>query len=132
MNVAKTPADFNRGRQRAQRLYHAAACSACGAAGKKLERHHADGNPLNNSPENVQILCVRCHMVADGRLAACSARLSAIGRRAPRIHKGNKCSVEVCDRPAKYKGLCNSHYYRARNNGGDPGTSAVRNYRSEK
>jgi thymidine kinase len=76
----------------------------------------------------VVILCTRCHMVEDGRLSASAERLRRIGHRAPAIYKGTTCVVEVCAREAKYKGLCNSHYYRARNNNGDPGTAPIRHY----
>ena len=41
-------------------------CVVCG--NPKAERHHWDGNTLNNDPENIVILCRRCHMQTDGRL----------------------------------------------------------------
>ena len=126
------PTEANRGRQRAQRLFETKECDLCRATNKRLERHHKDANPLNNDPDNVQILCVRCHMKEDGRLAAGAERLRTRGRRAPRIYKGTVCTVSSCDREAKYRGLCNSHYYRARNNGWNPGTAPVREYRKSK
>lgn len=55
------------GRERAVRLFPFAETCSCG--NPRVERHHKDGNTLNNSPENVQMLCRRCHMKADGRLA---------------------------------------------------------------
>jgi hypothetical protein len=124
-----TATDKNRGRQRAQRMFTATRCVACGRSGIRIERHHVDGNPLNNDPANVRVLCTRCHMEEDGRLAASADRLRARGRRAPRIYKGTVCAVHACGLPAKNKGLCNAHYYRARNNNGDPGTTPVRAYR---
>jgi len=33
-----------------------------------MERHHIDGNPLNNSPENVKIVTHEEHMIIDGRI----------------------------------------------------------------
>jgi 5-methylcytosine-specific restriction endonuclease McrA len=54
------------GRKRAQARFAADACVSCGAT--PAERHHVDGNPSNNAPENVTILCRRCHMAEDGRL----------------------------------------------------------------
>lgn len=36
------------------------ACEACGAT-TSLHAHHVDQNPANNTPENVQTLCKRCH-----------------------------------------------------------------------
>jgi hypothetical protein len=53
-------------RARARRLYPLSPCEMCGAG--KTERHHKDGRPWNNKPENIAILCRRCHMKEDGRL----------------------------------------------------------------
>jgi 5-methylcytosine-specific restriction endonuclease McrA len=62
------------GRDRARRAYRSIGpCSNCGAP--KTERHHIDGNTLNNNPENIAILCRRCHMIADGRLQSLLSRL---------------------------------------------------------
>jgi hypothetical protein len=36
------------------------------------------------------------------------------------------CSVKICERIAVTNGLCDGHYARARKNGGDPGTTALR------
>jgi hypothetical protein len=44
-------------------------CSRCGET-KSLERHHIDGDPGNNDLGNISVLCRRCHMEVDGRLAA--------------------------------------------------------------
>lgn len=56
------------GRKRALRLYpDIGPCTACGA--ENAERHHRDENTANNAPENIAILCRRCHMEEDGRLA---------------------------------------------------------------
>lgn len=35
-------------------------CEACGDT-FMLAAHHIDGNRFNNSPENIQTLCARCH-----------------------------------------------------------------------
>lgn len=59
----------NNARGRARRLIKTLGpCADCGAG--RTERHHRDGNPYNNDLSNIQILCRRCHMRADGRLAA--------------------------------------------------------------
>lgn len=55
-------------RRRAHRWYDASQCSRCGSG--YAERHHIDGDIGNNAPENIAILCRRCHMEADGRLLA--------------------------------------------------------------
>lgn len=54
------------GRRRAKYRFQITSCADCGAAGR--DRHHIDGNPLNNNSENVVCLCRRCHMRRDGRL----------------------------------------------------------------
>jgi phage terminase large subunit GpA-like protein len=38
----------------------AIACQDCGCT-QKLQVHHVDLNPCNNSPDNLRILCVSCH-----------------------------------------------------------------------
>jgi|ERR1039458_10253671 5-methylcytosine-specific restriction endonuclease McrA len=64
------------GRTRAQRLYpNIGPCSVCGS--KRAERHHRDDNPANNVPSNIAILCRKCHMREDGRLAKISADTTA-------------------------------------------------------
>lgn len=35
---------------------------------KGMERHHIDGNPLNNSPENIVLVTRKDHMKLDGRM----------------------------------------------------------------
>lgn len=50
---------------RARTMYPSKPCSTCG---KKAEIHHRDGNTLNNEPTNIDFLCRRCHMLADGRM----------------------------------------------------------------
>lgn len=47
------------GRTRAEVMY---------SCPKGLERHHKDGNTLNNSPENIEFISRREHMIKDGRL----------------------------------------------------------------
>lgn len=54
-------------RLRAQARYELGDCESCGA--QATDRHHKDGDTGNNVPENIAILCRRCHMTIDGRLA---------------------------------------------------------------
>ena len=65
------------GRDRARDLFPLGPCERCGKPG--VDRHHKDENTLNNGPENIQILCRRCHMEVDGRLHGNGAK-----------HKGKK------------------------------------------
>lgn len=44
------------------------------------DRHHWDGDALNNTPTNVVPLCRRCHMRIDGRLASLGAYSGPRGR----------------------------------------------------
>lgn len=62
-------------RKRAERRYEMGPCERCGQPGH--DRHHLDGDPGNNRPDNVEILCRSCHMQADGRMD----QLLAAGRR---------------------------------------------------
>lgn len=36
-------------------------CARCSVAGGRLEVHHRDGDPYNNSTENLEALCLPCH-----------------------------------------------------------------------
>jgi hypothetical protein len=57
------------GRTRALRAFpDVGPCHDCGDA--PAERHHKDGNTANNTPSNIGVLCRRCHMLVDGRMAA--------------------------------------------------------------
>ncbi len=53
------------GRERAIRKYPFEPCTVCGSL--KSERHHKDGNTLNNERSNIQFLCRKHHMQIDGR-----------------------------------------------------------------
>ena len=61
----------NSGHKRAHRKFDLtnAVCRIGVGCSKRLERHHIDGNPLNNEPENIDILCTRHHQEIDGRRA---------------------------------------------------------------
>jgi hypothetical protein len=62
-------ASINAGRMRARRWYKdIGMCSKC--LKRKAERHHKDGNTINNNPSNIEFLCRSCHMKEDGRLKA--------------------------------------------------------------
>ena len=53
-------------RDRARRRYPLGPCEQCGEPGS--DRHHKDEDTGNNNPENIKILCRKCHMLTDGRL----------------------------------------------------------------
>ena len=50
----------NSGHKAAQRKFKAEECETCGGT-MTLQRHHIDRDPLNNSLENMKILCQTCH-----------------------------------------------------------------------
>lgn len=82
-------ASDNGGRQRAQKAFQLGPCARCGKPGH--DRHHKDGNTKNNSPDNVEVLCRRCHMVTDGRLEAFAANGQAAMQR-----KAASCPTLPC------------------------------------
>lgn len=60
---------LNVGRKRARNRFRLPAiCDNCLSLPAK-DRHHKDGNPLNNQRTNISFLCRKCHMQEDGRLA---------------------------------------------------------------
>lgn len=67
----RTSTSVASGHQEAQRLYPdpLGDCEMCGTE-PAHDRHHIDGNTLDNRRVNVWFLCVRCHMAIDGRLEA--------------------------------------------------------------
>lgn len=112
------------GRSRAIRAYpKIGACVKCGSA--KAERHHKNGNTADNSPGNIEVVCRRCHMEEDGRLAAfkatCLANLEK-ARNAPRqikthcpkghAYEGSNLYINV--RGSKTCRRCLNDYKRAK------------------
>lgn len=67
------------GRARARHRYPSVKCESCNQGNRRLDRHHKDGNALNNEPSNIAILCRRCHMIADGRLDVLREQATAAG-----------------------------------------------------
>jgi hypothetical protein len=78
------------GHSRALKLFkNIGPCIKCGSW-KNLDRHHRDGNTLNNKKSNVQILCRKCHMEIDGRLKKNGQRYKSFGRRKDGTFKTKK------------------------------------------
>lgn len=78
------------------------------------DRHHKDGDPTNNTIENIQALCRKCHMQEDGRLHNLSeahALYQPIRDRTPCVN----CSA--IPTASKRNGLCEPCYDYLRNNG---------------
>ena len=81
-------------------------CQRCNEAAV-IERHHKDGDPLNNEPENIAMLCRRCHMEVDGRM-------EPFRRYSQPIQDPQPCSA--CGRLSKplRRGLCHACNERSR------------------
>jgi len=62
------------GWDRAKRRFPLGQCVRCSRPA--IDRHHINNNPLDNRPENILVLCRRCHMELDGRMV----RFSALNR----------------------------------------------------
>jgi hypothetical protein len=94
-------------RRRARNAHKATTCEGCGArrSGKlQLDHHHINGDLDDFSKANIAILCRRCHMAADGRLA----RMGFVIR--PPLKRPVPC--DACDtlsKPTRH-GLCSSCY----------------------
>ena len=69
----KKPQTKEAGRWQAQHLYPTKQCERCGVERDELHRHHKDQNPLNNAPENIQVLCRACHNAVHRELATTAA-----------------------------------------------------------
>jgi len=102
-------ATLNAKRGRARRLYTLGVCQRCQKK-PATDRHHDDGDPGNNSPENIKVLCRRCHMVEDGRLD----HLIAAGKNGRQPRPARPCVV--CARLSKplRRGRCSAcnQYWR--------------------
>lgn len=85
---------------------HVTCCESCGRS-KFLVVHHADGNPHNNTPNNLTTLCRKCHASIHGFIG--------------------KAPCAVCGKPQMAKGYCNKHYLRWRK-WGDPRTVKINQY----
>lgn len=115
-------------RTRARRMYVVDDCERCGKPA--MDRHHRDGNPGNNDPSNVAILCRKCHMLADGRLL----RLTEIGA-------NNSKRNQKPPRPCKTCGTINTVFwygechkcneYRRRNSRSRPAVTNVTEARKQ-
>lgn len=77
------------GRSRARKLYDLGICEQCGVPAS--DRHHKDGNTLNNTRSNIAMLCRRCHMKVDGRLD--SFKKMASGKKGKAMKEPRVCVV---------------------------------------
>lgn len=72
------------------------ACERCGA--DKTERHHKDGNTLNNVSSNIAVLCRRCHMDADGRLSEATEKMKTLRVIGVQVAAEKKRAMTHCKR----------------------------------
>lgn len=80
--VKAAPSHEDTFRWRARRM-RGPACELCGVT-RRLQAHHCDENEQNNSPENIQTLCISCHATHHHR--ARTAGMKPAGR-AISLHK---------------------------------------------
>jgi hypothetical protein len=91
-------------RKRARRRYKLGPCDDCGKPA--TDRHHSDGDTGNNEPGNIAILCRRCHMLRDGRLADLVLAASKVNKRR-RIIPSPCVNCGALAKPLR-KGLCHA------------------------
>jgi len=85
------------GRARALRTYpKVERCSECRAT--RIERHHIDGNTANNEPSNIQMLCRRCHMIADGRMDIAASQMREVQKIGIKVAANLKNKQTHCKR----------------------------------
>lgn len=76
-----------RGREIARELFpDIGDCERCGAPA--VDRHHKDDDTWNNERSNLEFLCRRCHMQADGRMAEFESH--SVSKRGPQ--PPNQCA----------------------------------------
>lgn len=73
----------------ARNLLSNGCCEICGS-NKNVDVHHKDGNPQNNSKDNLMRVCRSCHN---------------------KIHRPHKTCV-ICGKKVKGYGYCEKHYQR--------------------
>ena len=92
----EAPKTADGSRYHARKAVAKGACEKCGKPNAG-DVHHKDGNPMNNSLDNLQRTCRSCHMKAH--------------------HSKPPCVI--CGKPQECKGFCNKHYHRFKKYG-DP------------
>jgi len=70
---------------------------------KNLDVHHKDGNPANNTPENLMTLCDSCHLKWHWEHGKQPWK--------------KRLACKVCGQPAQRSGMCQKHYQRYRKYG---------------
>ena len=90
-------------RKRAEK-FRVGECQQCNTK-EKLQIHHLDGNPANNSPKNLMTLCSSCHMKWHWIHGKKSWKRQSV--------------CKICGEPARKLDMCQKHYQRYRKYG-DP------------
>lgn len=88
-NKPKTGTSWMTVHYHARKLIPSGSCEICGSD-RNIDVHHKDGNPQNNSIDNLQRLCRSCHMKAHRTQRKCL----------------------ICGGKMKGLGYCNKHYIR--------------------
>lgn len=92
--AAPRPITAHTSRERARKVKQREACEKCNGT-HRLHVHHRDENPMNNSEENLQVLCNSCHTK----------------------HHNPKGICTVCGMPQRCLGYCTKHLYRFKKHG---------------
>ena len=81
----------HQGRYRARSIMQRDSCADCKKQGR-MDVHHINENPLDNSLKNLVVLCRSCHL---------------------KKHKQERfCSIQSCGRKHRRNGLCDMHSQR--------------------
>ena len=102
------------GRAEAQFLYRLGQCELCDQPA--VDRHHLDEDETNNSADNIQRLCRRCHLTVDGRIQV--LKDNAAKANAQRAANSRTKEPQVCTACGETYtgprlGICNRCYFRA-------------------
>ncbi len=90
------PRTAKQGRGQAQYLFDLGPCEQCAGTDKRRERHHRDGNPLNNAPENIRVLCSTCHHFEHPRVLMLAQCKSCGGEFVPLHHPSRAKFCNEC------------------------------------
>ena len=96
LSVRGTPNTAADGRYQAQAIYKATECEKCGAVSGRLHRHHVNHDATDNSPQNIQILCAKCH-TEEHRKPPKMSKCAVCGEMF--VAKSHRSRAKICSAP---------------------------------